>query len=61
MIYQGKQYGHSTYPNKLFRVSRLLWVFFLSSVAFYYGSELNSIAVDDERIVQFDHKLLSFF
>ena len=28
IIYQGEQYGYSTDPNKLFRVSRPLWVFF---------------------------------
>ena len=61
MIYQGEQYGHSTDPNKLFRVCRPLWVFFLRSVAFYHGSELTSTAVDDKGIVQFDHKLLRFF
>ena len=47
MIYQGEQYGHSTDPNKLFRVSRPLCVFFLRSVAFCHGSELTSTAVDD--------------
>ena len=61
MIYQGEQYGHSTYPNKLFRVSRPVWVLFFRSVAFHYGSELTSIALDDKGIVQFDHKLLCFF
>ena len=34
---------------------------FLGSVAFYHGSELTSIAVDDKGIVQFDHKLLASF
>ena len=61
MIYQAEQCGHSTDPNKLFQVSGPLWVFFLRTVAFYYGSELTSIAVDDKGIVQFDHKLLCFF
>ena len=60
MIYQGEQYGHNTDPNKLFRVSRPLWMF-LRAVAFYYGSELTCIAVDDKGVVQFDHKLLRFF
>ena len=49
MIHQGEQYGHSTDTNKLFR-RRHLWVF-LRSVAFYYGSELTSIPVDDKGIV----------
>ena len=61
MIYQGEQYGHSTDTNKLFRLSRPLWVFFLGFIAFYNGNELASIAVDDKGIVQFDHKLLRFF
>ena len=60
MIYQGEQYRHSTDPNKLFRVSRPLWVL-LRSVAFYHGSELTSTAADDKGIVQFDHKFLHFF
>ena len=61
MIDHGEQYGHSTDPNKLFRVSRPVWCFFYRSVAFYYGSELTSIALDYKKIVQFDLKLLRFF
>ena len=60
-MYQGEQYGHSTDPYKLFRVSRPLWVFFLGTFAFYLGSELTSTTVDDKGIVQFDDKFLRFF
>ena len=61
MIYPGEQCGYSTDPNKLFRVSRPLWVFFSRSVAFHHGNELTSISVGDKGIVQFDHKFIRFF
>ena len=60
MIYQGEQYGHTTYPNKLFRVSRPVGVF-LRSAAFYHGSELTFTPVYDKGIEQFDHEFLRFF
>ena len=34
MIYQGEQYGHTTYPDKLFRVSRPVDVFFQDMLLF---------------------------